>query len=362
MKREKSHPRGFPRNAEAGDLFEDFLIAAIASVLTIRLFLSLAGYPAVTTGVLHIAHMLWGGLLMLGALVLLLAFLGKGRARLAAVVGGIGFGTFIDEIGKFITRDNDYFYRPAVAIIYVIFVLLWVGLRALRGGAGFSSLEYLMNALREVEEVAREDLDTAERDRALAYLAQADPDHPLVEPLRRVLEETPAAGARSPGRLKRIRNRLRDLYRRLAAMRGFAFAVVTFFALRLAFQLIQAVLLIFFGESAPMQLLRLGLPLLPLRRAVHLNLLGGVEVAAIAAATGLILVGMLRIRRSRLEAYRMFQRSVLVSILLVQVFVFYREQWAALIELALNIVLLIALRFMIARESSAPPHGKASGS
>ena len=53
--------------------------------------------------------MLWGGALMLVALVLLLAFLDRTVQHVAAVIAGLGFGTFVDEIGKFLTADNDYF-------------------------------------------------------------------------------------------------------------------------------------------------------------------------------------------------------------------------------------------------------------
>src|SRR5918994_6609646 len=85
------------RNADAGGYLEGFLVSVVAGILAIRLYLDLTGYPRVGGGGLHIAHMLWGGLLMLVAIVMLLAFLGAQSRRLAAVVGGIGFGTFIDE-------------------------------------------------------------------------------------------------------------------------------------------------------------------------------------------------------------------------------------------------------------------------
>ena len=107
------------RNAESAALLESFLVAAVVSFLAIRAFLAATGYPRLGGNGIHIAHMLWGGLLMLAALMLLLAYLGRSVQHVAAIVAGLGFGTFVDEIGKFVTADNDYFFRPAVAIIYV---------------------------------------------------------------------------------------------------------------------------------------------------------------------------------------------------------------------------------------------------
>src|SRR5450759_3405626 len=119
------------RTAEAALLLEGFFIAAVVSLLGIRWFLALTGYPRLGSNGIHIAHMLWGGLLMLLALMLLLAFLDRSVQRLAAVIAGLGFGTFIDEIGKFVTSDNDYFYRPAVALIYGLFVVAFLVARTL---------------------------------------------------------------------------------------------------------------------------------------------------------------------------------------------------------------------------------------
>ena len=52
----------FARNIEAGNLLESFLVSAVASVLAIRSFLYLTGYPQLSGRGLHIAHLLWGGL------------------------------------------------------------------------------------------------------------------------------------------------------------------------------------------------------------------------------------------------------------------------------------------------------------
>ncbi|MFC1956436.1 hypothetical protein ACFLWZ_08000 [Chloroflexota bacterium] len=116
-------PPVFARNIYAETLLEDFFVSAVASVLAIRLYLQVTGFPQFGFGPLHITHMVWGGLLMLIALVILLAFLDHRTKVIAEVLGGIGFEAFIDELGKFITRDNDYFFQPTVALIYAIFVL-----------------------------------------------------------------------------------------------------------------------------------------------------------------------------------------------------------------------------------------------
>jgi hypothetical protein len=117
---------------DLSSLQDTVLVCAIVTVLVIRLQLWITNYPQLGGGRLHIAHLLWGGLLMLTAIGLLLSYLGPKVRRTAAVLGGIGFGFFVDELGKFITKDNNYFYKPAAAVIYVVFVLLFFLTRWLR--------------------------------------------------------------------------------------------------------------------------------------------------------------------------------------------------------------------------------------
>lgn len=340
------------RNFEAVDHLETVLVAAVTSVLAIRLFLHLAGYPQIGGRTLHIAHVLWGGLLMLAALLLLLGTLGRASRRLAAIIGGIGFGAFVDEIGKFLTRDNDYFYQPAVAVIYVVFVLIFLAVRGLHRGSAYSSQENLLNALRETEEFALHDLDPEEKERALRLLAESDPGHPLVSALRSALHsaEPVAPGPTSP--LAVARGWIRGGYRAVTRFPGFDAALVLFFVGQLVVKLAYAALLILFVGLGWRQILDWSVVG---RLAARLEVLSGLELAQFGAsglAGAFVLLGVVWIRRSRLAAYRMFERAMLVSILLVQPLTFYVEQFAALIELAFNVTILTLLRTAIRVEES----------
>jgi len=106
------------------DLLDSFVLSGVLTVLVVRGGLYLTGFPAIGGDSLHIAHVLWGGLFLVVAFLMLL--LGnKPNKLLTALLGGIGFGLFIDEIGKFITKDNDYFYRPAFVLMYLSFLAIW---------------------------------------------------------------------------------------------------------------------------------------------------------------------------------------------------------------------------------------------
>ena len=171
--------RHLMRNLEATSLLELFFVTAVFSVLGIRFFLALTGYPSFSSGNLHIAHVLLGGVLMMIALVISLACINKSAYYLVAVLGGFGFGAFIDELGKFITGDNDYFYRPAVTLIYLVFVLLYLAIENFVNKPCLSEEEKLINVLEIAKEVVLEDLDHRERRRALDLLKECSPSDPV---------------------------------------------------------------------------------------------------------------------------------------------------------------------------------------
>lgn len=342
--------RLFLRNIDGQDHLEVFVVSAITAILAIRLFLHLTGYPQIGGPELHIAHLLWGGLFMLAAFVLLFVFLGKARLRTAAILGGAGFGAFLDEVGKFVTRDSDYFYEPAVAIMYITFVALLLTAHLIRGRREVSELEYLLNALHQMEELARHDLDEAEAERARSYLERSDPAHPLVAGLRSTLREVGFVPLRVSA-IARTRERLRSLYRRTIRLPWFDRAVILVFVGQLAVKLLVGAVLVYsFGASLDaMRDWRLVGWLV--ERTRDLSGLAIAQLVASGVSGVFVLLGVARVvRGARLAAYQMFERAILVSILLVQVFSFYAEQFAALVELAGNLVLLLLVRSMIRLE------------
>lgn len=336
------------RDFRAGQYLDLFLVSAVSAILGIRLFLHLAGYPQVGGESLHIAHMLWGGLLMLAALIVLLSYLGQRSHQLAAVLGGLGFGTFIDEVGKFVTQDNDYFYRPAIALIYLSFVAVYLAIRSIHGRRP-TPKENLVNALQELENVAFDDLDREERDRALLYLERADPSDPLAGAVRDLLHRTEPIPTPTPHPLQRARDAAIRLYRWTAARPWFARAIVVFFVAQLGVKAAQVMVTVFWPEREQLRLL----PTLPrVRRIVEgLGVADWAQLASAALAALLVALGILLFRSSRLRAFRMFQRSILVSIFVTQLFMFYQDQWAALVGLSFNLLVLAALNFAIEQES-----------
>ena len=295
-------PEDAVRDSEGADTLELLLVAAVVALLSIRGFLALTGYPQLGGGGLHIAHMLWGGLLMLGAVILLTGFWNPGVRSLAGFLGGVGFGTFIDELGKFITTDNDYFFQPTIALIYAIFVGLFLAVRILYARLPLTDRELRLNA-----------------------------------ELRAVLEPSGERAERKPDVYQRLRRRLALGYERLVRQPLFRTAIVAVFVAAALSRIATVVGVELFGTDRGGQTVE------------------GIRALATLASAAFVVIGALRLRRSRLEAYRWFQRSVLVSILVIQFFVFLESQLAALGGLAGELLLYAALGFMIRREQAALP-------
>lgn len=163
MNRFVSQVRRPVKRQHADDYLLIILLSFASSVVGTRLFLELTDYPQLGGGGIHIAHVLWGGLLLFIANLLPLILANRWVYLLSAILAGTGAGFFIDEVGKFITANNDYFFPAAAPIIYAFFLLttlLYARIRRSLPPDPRIELYYVLDAM---EEVLDHDLDNSER-------------------------------------------------------------------------------------------------------------------------------------------------------------------------------------------------------
>jgi hypothetical protein len=319
---------------------ERFFVSAVVAVLLIRGWLELTGYPQIGGHGLHIAHMLFGGVGMLVALLASLTFLGPRTRTFAAIVGGAGFGAFIDELGKFITSDNDYFFQPTIALIYVIFVLLFIAGERFARKATPTPEERLAQALDVTTGAVIERFPVNERDLAMALLTEADQANPLVPALRKALVKIAAEPDREPGFAVRLGERLARSYFALTSRPWFLRVVLSLAGAGVLFNLRELSITVFADpERGHFQ--------------AYLDSTTGLLFFANLIGGAFLLNGLLHLRGPNFDAYEWFRRAVLVSLLVAQPLAFYEQQLTALIGLAFNLTVLSALDFAISQERAA---------
>lgn len=174
---EGSRGRLRPRQPVRREGAEQYLFLTLVSfavtVIATRAYLELTGYPRIGGGELHIAHALFGGLFLFVAALLPIVLAGRRVYRAAAVLGGVGIGLFIDEVGKFITTSNDYFFPAAAPLIYATFLLAVLIYLRVRRRLPQDPRSLLLTSLQLVEEAVDNDLQQRERDELQTRLRAA---------------------------------------------------------------------------------------------------------------------------------------------------------------------------------------------
>ncbi len=331
----------FYRNIRARDQLELFLLAAVTSLLGVRFYLHITGYPQIGSGGLHIAHMLWGGLLMLASIVIALSFLGARALRVAALLGGVGFGVFIDELGKFITHNNDYFYQPAIGLIYAVFIIIYLSFNFLTRRQRLSSREYQLNALAELEEAIVQDMDETEKARVQSLLAQADHTDSFTGQLEQLLKRVRTVPVSRPSVLSRFVQSVNKKYQDFWQHRSSNALVRNLF-------LLQAFL--FVGGVVGTIYLNIdgAFDLFTIKSTAPWLIVG--QLASLAVAVVFAVRGAALLPKSRLRGYEEFRRATLVNILLVQFFIFSRIEFAALPGFVFNLGLLGLIGYAVRQE------------
>jgi len=319
----------FVKNIEAGDLLEKFIVSAVVSILSIRAILDLTGYPQLGGEGFHIAHMLWGGFFMVIALFLLLIFLNSRINTLAAILGGIGFGTFIDELGKFITNDNNYFYQPTVALIYAIFIVIYIVYKIFNKPTKITQREYTVNAIEKIKEIFLNNFDHEEKKKALEYLKKSDSENPIIKMLSEMVSRVDPIAPKSRSIVTKLTIKVSLFYSKLIKSKQFAGLVIIFFSILSFMQIVTALL-----ET------------MSVRSFVGYGLVFSSLGSGAFVTFGIYFL----IINNRLNSYIMFKYAVLISIFLTQYFLFFEEQVSAITRVIISIVILAVLQNLIRQE------------
>lgn len=318
------------RETKARHLFNAFIAVSIFTVLGIRAFLAISGYPQLGGDSLHIAHMLWGGVMMLLSIVALLYYHGFRVKFFAAVLAAIGFGFFIDELGKFITKDNDYFYQPTAMLIYILFVLLWALFSKLAAYQPVTAQENAVDAFSKYRDamiygLSARDAHALKRQLRAAGCSKSEAEH-LIRLANEIAPKynLDAFWPKTNQRLKRV----------LATFDRIAIDIRTQHVLLVVFMLhviISAYILIS---------LAMGSTLIINMDSTPAFIFYGYALSVALYSMCFLVGAYYFVSRKTTSVFVWYRRALLINVFVTQIFLFYANQFQAAFGLAINIILL----------------------
>jgi len=339
------------KRSSAADNLLLFLVTAAASVLLTRLFLFVFDYPSIGGTHFHIAHAIFGGALLTASYLLLLCFHGRRVRQLTAVLAGLGFGQFIDEIGKFITRDNNYFYQPVPVIIYVCFIMMFFAYRRLEQYTLKDPRELAYDLIEKLEDLADNKFfhqNRAEIKETISKILMAPKSsyQYFAHGVNQLIEAIPT---RMNPRPHRIATRIRSSWKWLDDFSserrpvfygmigiflvyvGLTFWTMTTFIYRVSQDTLNPALLGFNSR---------------IDWAVYLAELSSQVVSALWMCQGFVKL----VRRQRRKALVLFKNGIAINILITHVFAFYIEQFSAAISLSIMLILFVLVENILDEE------------
>lgn len=328
---------------------------AISITLT-RLFLELTGYPQLGNSELHIAHVLWGGLLLFIASLLPLLYANRWVYTMGAILGGVGVGLFIDEVGKFITANNNYFYPLAAPIIYAFFLLTVLVYLRIKGQPARDPRTELYTTLDSLEEVIEHDLDLEEKqvlETRLKYIASQEDQPDLARLATELLNVLPSlqlvpdelsTWERTAKYWRNLEARFISRLRLKAALIGglFALGLISFVNI---------------AKSVPVGPFRSSLEqiLLHMINSGQVRSMGGLNwfFARLALETSvgvltLVSAGLLLAGKDRSGA-TLGSLAMLLSLMVVNLLVFYFDQFSTIALALIELATWIGLRYYYRR-------------
>lgn len=319
----------FIKRENASDLILIVMISALVSLLVTRSLLNLFGWPTISFGVWHIAHVLWGGVLMMIGIILILATYGKKIRRIAAIISGIGWGLFIDEIGKYLTKENDYWFQPAIIFIYISFIILFLVYRYFEKNQNKNSKMLLYSVITQLENVADKNENVDDLTIQLKKLIKkyGNKKTEKISFWQKILTKT---GYYSYNKI----------FKRKLVLIG-----LSIYAGVWAINRIQETVRIFLNPQRWQLIQKIYDNYNFISRADNYMIILKIISDLIVAV--LFLIGLYNIAiKKRLKGLRFFQLGLIVSIFLSSVFKLYFEQFSEVVVIATSIILFFAISKM----------------
>ncbi len=328
------------------------LLVFAGTIAGTRLFLELTGFPRIGGGGLHIAHVLWGGLLLFAACLILLIIANRWALMFGSILGGTGMGFFMDEVGKFITETNDYFFPAAAPIIYAFFLLtllLYLQIRKPRIRDSRTELYRVLDQLSELLDSnlqekelleAHDRLQTVidnEQDPALRQLAEA-----LLSYLNSPVIMLAPGSKNGFDRFMESVECWRRSWLTNRRLRWLLISSLVLMALASTLNLLR----LSFSSIRPEQLEALLLQLIENKPVTGLTSLNFFLVqVGVQATSGLLLLAaavLLILRKDRKAHFPAFY-GLLVNLTIGNILLFYFEQFSSIILASLQFLLLLAV-------------------
>lgn len=356
--------RRFIERQRAADYVLTMIITFAATVLVNRIFLQLTGFPQIGNSELHIAHVLWGGLIVAVGATLPLIYGNRWVYRISAILTGIGLGLFFDEVGKFLTQDNDYFFRPAASIIYILFLIgIYVAATVRRGEPDAQTR--LHHALELMQEIVDGNFEMHEKIELEAMLesithdSQADDVSELATALLKFVREQAEVIPDQPRRLqaswRQAQTWLQEHILTRSRTRWLLMISTGFLAISSLLDLVSLITSI--GQANEIDALFEGW-------VARFSLTGGqvdsslIAMIVLKGVVGLLLLGALALFAIGLDRYgiTLALSGLLLSITLFNVLLFYYVQFVAAIPVIIDLVLIAGLKFYSQRHLRSTTH------
>jgi hypothetical protein len=324
------------------------MLSFIATVVVVRTFLALTGYPQIGNGTLHIAHVLWGGLILYIAAILPLIYINPRLHSLDAILSGVGVGLFIDEVGKFITRQYDYFIPAAAPIMYIFFLLIVILLIMIRRPEAVDGRAELVKTIEIVREQLYRPLEATERahvESDMSKVIETDSDglhQDMAKKLLEIVRSDPrTAPETQPSWWRHFADQLEDWLTELQLrwLLGAGMLVLSLLTLKNPVQVwLEQVM----PNSALVAFLYIhaGRQITPIEAPVLFNTRLVVEI--LVGLLLLISVVLLVARQKRL-AFDLGYLSLLVSLTVLDLLLFYFEQFSAIFIVLIQFVVMFGV-------------------